>query len=156
MLRSAVQTVFGIAFMVALAAMIVGLIRWKTSINSTVEEAQAWPEAEARVTGWRPQRLAPREPNFYLGQWSVVVEYVFEAQGAFFSGAFCLGQWVQSEEECSLLAAPWLNRKIRIRYAPKDPAKSIFLESDGAPPGTLPSELQSQHDPQEPITLALK
>lgn len=84
------------------------------------------------------------------------MEYVFEAQGAFFSGSFCPGQWVQSEEECSLQGTPWLNRKIRIRYNPKDPAKSTFLESDGAPPGTLPPEMQSQHNPEEPISLDLK
>ena len=155
------QAIFGIVLTLALVAVMVWLFRRYMRARISVRDAQTWPAAEATVTQWHPQQLAMLSPagrgsHGDMWQWSAVLEYLFEAEGEFFSGAFCLAQWVESADQCEVLASPWLNRKIRIRYKPDDPGKSIFLESDGAPPGALPPEMQTTQYRGAPITMTLK
>ena len=156
-----VESIVGIVVTLAIIAVTVWLFRRYMDTRISVRDAQSWPAAEATVTQWHPQQLAMlypsgRSSHADMWQWSAVLEYLFEAEGEFFSGAFCLAQWVESADQCKLLASPWLKRKIRIRYKPDDPAKSIFLESDGAPPGALPPEMQSTQYRGAPITLSSK
>jgi hypothetical protein len=141
------QAFFGLLTLAVIFAAIVFLFRLQAKRYISIDEAQNWPSAEATVENWRPQQLAflpscsPKSDD--LSQWSAILEYVFEAQGEYFAGEFCLAQWVENEEGCETLAARWLKKKVLIRYKPDDPNKSIFLESDGAPPGALPPNLQS-------------
>jgi hypothetical protein len=141
------QAFFGLLTIAAIVAVIVFFIRLQKKRYISIAEAQNWPSAEATVESWHAQQLAflpsSSPKNDDLWQWSAILEYVFEAQGEYFAGSFCLAQWVENEEGCETLAARWLKQKIRIRYKPEDPQKSIFLESDGAPPGALPPELQT-------------
>jgi hypothetical protein len=141
------QAFFGLLTIVAIVAVIVVFIRLQKQRYISIDKAQNWPSAEATVESWHAQQLAflpscsPKNDD--ISQWSAILQYVFEAQGEYFSGEFCLAQWVENKEGCELLAARWLKKKVLIRYKPEDPTKSIFLESDGAPPGALPPELQS-------------
>jgi hypothetical protein len=155
-----VPLIFGLLIIAAIAATAVWRFRMSARRHISTSDAMGWPSAEATVTEWHPQQLALLPATVAserdLWQWSPVIEYVFEAQGEFFAGAFCLAQWVESSEQCLLLASPWLNRKIQIRYKPEDPTRSIFLEVDGAPPGALPPEMQTQQYRGKPVTLSLK
>jgi hypothetical protein len=87
--------------------------------------------------------------------WKAVLQYSYQVAGEFYSGYFLLGDIYSSSERASEAARPWVDRKIFVRYNPRNPDESVFRQADGAPQGSR--SLGNQPPPSsDMITLSLK
>jgi hypothetical protein len=107
--------------------------------------AQSWPAADARVfasyeldenevsfsfKGWSEEGV---EIENYDPQWTVALQYSYEAVGEVYSGIYFLPDTYSDDGLASEAEKEWADKSIVVRYNPSKPAQSFFLEQDGAP-----------------------
>jgi hypothetical protein len=87
--------------------------------------------------------------------WNSVLQYSYSVAGESYPGYLMLAGTFNSRQDASAAAAPWLLKKITVRYNPKRPYESAFLHADGAPAG-LRSLGDKPPASSDVITLSLK
>ncbi len=86
---------------------------------------------------------------------NAVLQYSYQVAGEFYAGYIVLAGPYSSREAAGAAAAPWLGKKISVRYNPARPHESALLPEDGAPPGMRGLGDQPPRS-SDVITLSLK
>lgn len=101
--------------------------------------------AAGAVLNWRKRAVARNWPmvvgtveqasvNHGNQKFFPALLYSYQVNGEFYSGEHQLSDSQRSPEAALELAAPWLKKRIYLRYHPNDPQKSVYLPQDPFPP----------------------
>lgn len=114
-----------------------------------------WMKTEATIeSGFGAETNVP-DP--YLGPhyfWQPALQYTYQVGRESYSGCFLLDRIINSPEHAKGATREWLNLKIVVRYNPANPQESVFLEQDGAPPGSRSMSVDAPLS--DLVTLSLK
>lgn len=65
--------------------------------------------------------------------WIVGLRYSYHADGTIYGGTYLLPLAYANPGSACKEGRKWTGRRIKVRYNPRQPEQSLFLEEDGAP-----------------------
>jgi len=69
----------------------------------------------------------------YVSRWAVAIEYVYQADGKTYPGAYFLPHTYTDGHLASEAGRAWMDKNIIVRFNPHHPEQSVFMVEDGAP-----------------------
>lgn len=135
------------------------LSRWLRREHTEIR-ARSWPAAQAKVhNSFELNERSKKVGNEYSSEeyidiWAPAIQYSYQVNGEFYAGTYFLPQVYKDSGKATVAGRVWIGETIIIRYDPKDPEKSFFLQSDGAP--GKPHIPRSLADRPQVTTLSLK
>jgi hypothetical protein len=108
-----------------LAAIVWGLRRANMASGRRLQQlASGWPIADGAVEHARPQMVGEGRSGYWVGELS----YSYPVDGEYYAGVAQLP--ATSEETAWQAVSGWKDRRVRVRYMPGDPARSVLVVSE--------------------------
>ncbi len=125
--------------LIPLATMLYLVRRWifnRLRQANRKRQAGNWPATPATING--AYALASNRQSGASGPvgFLPVIQYSYSVNNEFYSGSFNLAVYEPSQESAQDTGKKWMGQKILVRYDPRRPESSIYMEADGAPRGT--------------------
>ena len=98
-----------------------GVLNWRKRAS-----ARNWP----MVVGMVEQTCVNEVNHNYFP----ALLYSYQVNGEFYSGQHQFSESRRNSDDALELAAPWVKKRIFVRYQPNDPQQSVYLPKDPFPP----------------------
>lgn len=114
-----------------LAAIVWGIRRLSISSSRRIQNvARDWPSADGTVEHASPKMVGEGRSGYWVGELS----YSYSVAGDYYAGVAELP--ATGEESASRAVHGWKDRKVRVRYLPSDPARSVLIVDELMPPAS--------------------
>ncbi len=115
-----------------LAVIVWGLRRANMASGRRLEQiASNWPIADGAVEHARPQMVGEGRSGYWVGELS----YSYSVEGEYYAGVVQLP--ATSEETACQAVSGWKDRRVRVRYMPGEPSRSVLVVSEQIEKPTL-------------------